>query len=285
MVTNVLKMTLKENMNSIRTTQCKHGKFSYFANDTIIGKSLDLYGEYCEQEFTVMEHIIKPTDYILDIGANIGLHTVWFAKHAFQGHVSSFEPNEFNRELLIMNLRHNLTANVEVYTNVIGNGISSCFISSYSPHVPGNYGECTVLINKQGPAQAAQMVTIDALKPIKCDFMKIDVEGYEMEVLKGAEATIDKFKPSMLIEVNASKEHIKFLWDNLIKRNYLLWWLPVRNYNPNNYRGNKSNVFLNSGVINIIACHKEKAHSNILDKALNPVMGETDTYEKMHQRL
>ena len=69
-------------MNSIRTSQCKHGKFSYFTNDTIIGKSLDMYGEYCEQEFIVMSHMIQPTDFVLDVGANIGLHTIWFGSIA-----------------------------------------------------------------------------------------------------------------------------------------------------------------------------------------------------------
>jgi len=271
--------------NSIRTKQCKHGKFSYFTNDTIIGQSLELYGEYCEQEFMVMSHLINPTDYILDIGANIGLHTVWFAKHAFQGHVSSFEPNEFNRQLLVQNLRQNHSMNAEVYTNVVGDRVGSCFISSYSPNIPGNYGECSVLENRNGAFHAAQMVTIDSLKPVKCDFMKIDVEGYEPQVISGSIETIKKYKPSMLVEVNDSNSHIKYLWDTLTPLGYLMWWLPVRNYNPSNYAKNKTNIFLNSGVINLIIAHKTKAKLEFLDSALNPVAGGDDSYAKVHQRL
>jgi len=272
-------------MNSIRTSQCKHGKFSYFTNDTIIGKSLDMYGEYCEQEFIVMSHMIQPTDFVLDIGANIGLHTIWFAKHAFQGQISSFEPNEFSRELLYKNLANNQTSNVQVYNNCIGDKISSVFISSYSPHIPGNYGECTVLNKRSGPFHTSQMVTIDGLQPIKADFIKIDVEGYEKEVIIGARESIKKFKPGMLIEVNDNKDHISFLWNELVPQDYLLWWLPVRNYNPNNFRGEKNNIFLNSGVVNVVACHRSKAQVNTLDKMLTPIQGADDTYIKMHKRL
>lgn len=271
--------------NSIRTKQCKHGRFSYFTNDIIIGQSLELYGEYCEQEFMVISHLINPTDYVLDIGANIGLHTVWFAKHAFQGHVSSFEPNEFNRQLLVQNLRQNHCMNAEVYTNVVGDRTGSCFISSYSPHIPGNYGECSVLKKGKGAFHAAQMVCIDKLAPVKCDFMKIDVEGYEPQVIAGAIETIKKFKPSMLVEVNDQQSHIKYLWETLNPLGYLMWWLPVRNYNPANYAGNKQNVFLDSGVINLVISHKSKAKLEFLDTALNSVAGPDDSYTKVHQRL
>jgi FkbM family methyltransferase len=271
-------------MNSIQTAQCKHGKFSYFTNDTIIGKSLDMYGEYCEQEFTIMEHIVRPTDFIIDVGANIGVHTIWLSKHAFQGRVSSFEPNEFSRELLLKNLYLNNSTNVTVYNNVVGNGMSSVFISSYSPHIPGNYGECSVLDKRPGNYHSAQMLTIDQLDPVKVDFMKIDVEGYEMEVIKGARSTIEKFRPSMLIEVNDSLPHIDFLYKELVPKDYQLYWLPVRNYNPNNYKGNKTNIFMNSGVVNIIAAHKDKTHIKTLDTLLAPVTSADDSYIKMHKR-
>jgi len=272
-------------MSSIKTTQCKHGKFSYFTNDVIIGKSLDLYGEYCEQEFTIMQHMVKPTDYVLDIGANIGVHTIWFAKHAFQGFVSAFEPNEFSRELLQKNLHNNQIKNVTVYNNCLGNKVSSVFISSYSPHVPGNYGECTVLNKRAGPFHTSQMVTVDDLDPVKIDFMKIDVEGYEKEVIQGAIKSIEKFKPSMLVEVNDSKTHVEFLWNTLVNKDYGLWWLPVKNYNPTNFKGQRANIFLNSGVVNIIAVHRSKQNSEILNKALQPVLGIDDTYIKMYKRL
>ena len=64
-----------------------------------------------------------------------------------------------------------------------------------------------------------------------------------------------------------------------------MWWLPVRNYNPANYAGNKQNIFLDSGVINLVISHKSKAKLEFLDTALNSVAGPDDSYTKVHQRL
>ena len=74
----------------IKTKDCKHGKFTFFENDTIIGKSLNLYGEYCEWEIMALEQIIEPEWHILDIGANIGTHTIPFSKLAYRGSYTCF---------------------------------------------------------------------------------------------------------------------------------------------------------------------------------------------------
>ena len=62
--------------------------------DTVIGKSMNLYGEYCEWEIMCLEHIIEPSWHILDIGANIGTHTIPFSKMVYRGHVYAFEPQK-----------------------------------------------------------------------------------------------------------------------------------------------------------------------------------------------
>ena len=54
-------------MSKIITKRCKHGIFSFSQNDMFIGRSLDLYGEYCENEFLIMEMLIQPNFIILDI--------------------------------------------------------------------------------------------------------------------------------------------------------------------------------------------------------------------------
>ena len=64
------------------------------------------------------------------------------------------------------------------------------------------------------------------------------------------------------------QSHIKYLWETLTPLGYPMWWLPVRNYNPANYAGNKQNIFLDSGVINLVISHKSKAKLEFLDTAL-----------------
>jgi len=273
-------------MSKIITKRCKHGIFSFSQNDMFIGRSLDLYGEYCENEFLIMEMLIQPNFIILDIGANLGLHTVWFSKHAFTGKVNSFEPNEFNRQLLHHNIKQNRCKNVQVYANAVSNRLGNAFLSCFDPSIPGNYGECSLTEgNPSANYAAVPTVPIDKLPFDKVDFIKIDVEGYEPQVLKGAEKTIAKHRPSMLIEVNNSQPHIEKIWEQLNPRHYLIWWLPVRNYNPYNYFGNPMNIFANSGVVNVLACPREKAPIVEIDKILEPVEGFDDNHKKMYQRV
>ena len=273
-------------MSKIKTKRCKHGTFSYFANDMFIGQSLDLYGEYCENEFLIMDLLIQPNFVALDVGANLGLHTVWFSRHAFTGKVHSFEPNEFNRQLLGFNIQQNRCKNVQIYSNAVSNRGGTAFISSFDPSKPGNYGECSLLEgNPNAQYHAVPTVRLDSLPFEKVDFIKIDVEGYEPQVLSGAQATIIKHRPSMLIEVNNSQSHIEKIWEQLSRRDYLMWWLPVRNYNPYNYFGNPVNIFANSGVINVLACPREKAPIIEIDKILEPVEGFDDDHIKMYKRV
>lgn len=269
----------------IKTKQCKHGVFSYFQNDQIIGRSLDLYGEYAEYEFMLMDHLIGPNDIIIDIGANIGLHSVWFSKHAFKGEVHSFEPNEHNRNMLGRNLEQNYCKNVTIYTNIVGERQGMSFISSFDPKKPGNYGECSVLdSNPNQLYESVPMINIDSIPVKRLDFVKIDVEGYEKEVLSGMKNTITKHRPGLLVEVNNSTTHIEHMWNLLAHQDYLLWWLPVRNYNPFNYFGNRNNIFLQGGIIDVLAMPREKAPITDLDAIMEPVEGFDDTYQKMYAR-
>jgi FkbM family methyltransferase len=269
----------------IKTKKCKHGVFSFFQNDMIIGKSLDLYGEYAEYEFMLLDNLIAPNHVVIDIGANIGLHSVWFSKHAFKGEVVAFEPNEHNRVMLAKNLEQNGCKNVTVYSNIVGERKGMSFISSFDPKLPGNYGECSVLDSNPGQLyESREMVNIDSINVQKLDFVKIDVEGYEKQVLNGMKETIKKHRPGMLVEVNNSTTHIEHMWNMLAHQDYLLWWLPVRNYNPYNYFGNRTNIFMQGGIIDVLAMPREKAPIHELDAVMEPVEGYDDTYQKMYAR-
>ena len=64
--------------------ECRHGFFLYNRNDTFIGRSLDLYGEWCEGELVALFQIVQPGQVVIDVGANIGTHTVPLAKKVTQ---------------------------------------------------------------------------------------------------------------------------------------------------------------------------------------------------------
>lgn len=70
-------------MSSV-TRKCRHGTFLFNRNDTFVGRSLELYGEWCEAEIELLAQVVKPGDVVLDVGANIGTHAVPFCQWALK---------------------------------------------------------------------------------------------------------------------------------------------------------------------------------------------------------
>src|SRR5260370_1945855 len=58
---------------------CRYGHMLYNIHDVYVGRSLDLYGEFSEGEVGLFRRLVKPGDLVLDVGANIGPHTLFFS--------------------------------------------------------------------------------------------------------------------------------------------------------------------------------------------------------------
>ena len=235
----------------ITTKKCRHGTYTFFDNDIIIGKSLAVYGEYCEWEIMCLEHIIEPEWHIADIGANIGTHSIPFSKLAHKGHVHCFEPNESSRHLLEKNLLENRVTNATVFPYALSRNAGNRYLSNYNPQKPGNYGESS-LNSSSEMMELVSTMRLDQVQFDRLDLIKCDVEGEELDVFKGAKHTLLKHKPNVFVECN-TETHLGPLWKRFTDLGYTrMYWCPVRNYNPDNYNGVDKNVFGSSGVINIL---------------------------------
>lgn len=148
--------------------------------------------EFFEAEILdyIKEHL--PThETILDIGANIGNHTLYFSNFLEYDAIYAFEPVPANFDILEKNTRN--------YPRV---HISQTAIGDHSGYVNiwpemSNMGASRV--SPEGTILTT-LTTIDALWQYGVTLMKIDVEGYEIPVLLGAEKTIKRDKPAILIE-------------------------------------------------------------------------------------
>jgi FkbM family methyltransferase len=139
----------------------------------------------------VLRHINKG-DRVIDIGAHIGDHAIAYARKA--GLVYAFEPNPLSFECL----SHNLAAHkdrVFLYEVALGDKTGKVPLSGNNGQPGGGY------IGTHMKVADVEMRRLDDFK-IKPNFIKIDVEGYEPNVLRGAEATITANRPVMVIEVN-----------------------------------------------------------------------------------
>lgn len=251
-IVNIYKET-NPHIKSVCTRYAQ--KFSYYTNDTIIGKSLEYYGEYTELEIQLLRNFIKPNFIVYDVGANIGYHTVAFAKHT--EHVYAFEPNKKNLILLRKNVSH--CPNVTVYDNACSDIVSDMYVEDFDLDVPGNYGE----MHMQNTGQICKSVCIDDIDDIYSpDLIKIDVEGHELQVLRGSIKTIHEYKPIIFYEAHGND--LDEIYSMLTAMDYKLYWYPCNNYNPKNYNQNTYNIFGNGGVLNILALHSYPKINNLL---------------------
>lgn len=155
-------------------------------------------GLFFEQnDLLVLKKILGENKVIVDIGANVGNHTVFFAHHMKPKRIYPFEPNPESVRLLKENVELNDTHEV-IDTVGIGIGLGSTH---------GNY---SVALDDKNNLGAARLVSgggikvkpLDVVIPnVRFDFMKIDVEGMEFEVLLGAQKLIALNRPLIYVEV------------------------------------------------------------------------------------
>lgn len=229
--------------------------FAYYTNDTIIGKSLEYYGEYTELEIQLLYNFIDSDYIVYDIGSNIGYHTVAFANKA--KHVYAFEPNKKNLKLLQKNVSK--FKNVTVYDVACSNHVGKMHVEDFDLDKPGNYGEMHML----DTGQECDSIKVDDLEIYAPDLIKIDVEGHELQVLLGAMETIKEYKPKIFYEAHGND--LDLIYKLLTELDYRLYWFPCSNYNQNNYRKNQVNIFGNGGVLNILAVHNMPKIGNLLE--------------------
>lgn len=262
------------------THECLHGKMSYFKNDTIIGKSLEAYGEWSEYEIELLNQFIKPDDVVIEIGANIGTHTLPFAKAVGKnGLVIAFEAQRLNFQILCSNVILNDHLNVNCFHLAIGKQSQNIPVPQFDPRHAHNFGSISVAAHQQG--EVIRMVSLDDLRLEKCNLIKLDVEGIEADVLIGARDTIERLRPFIFLENNkADNAHAinKILHDY----HYNCWWFFCPHFRPNNFRGNPDNIFSDFLPETSMICIPQEIHANI---NLLPLLNVNETHESALERI
>lgn len=157
-------------------------------------RRLDVQAEYCQ----LFQKYIPVGGVVADVGACIGDHTLSYAQMVGPtGAVFAFEPNPEACKCL----RHNMRkfSQVRLIEAALG-AIDTLGKMIPSIVQPNNLGAMQFVRDES--AGFVAMNTLDGYEPLRLDFMKIDVEGAESEVLIGARKTIERCRPVMLIELN-----------------------------------------------------------------------------------
>jgi len=192
--------------NQIKPIQIGDFKL-YCRENEYITTNIEYWNNFWEWDH--MEQFLKhldPTGKILDIGANIGNHTLMFKKYFPDIEILSFEPLFYNYEIL--------QKNVQPYQDI---NIFKVALSDRHDilKINNNFQEFnsgTASVSNIGESVLA--IPLDSLELSGVSFIKIDVEGWEIQVIKGAIKTIVQNRPKIWLE-DGNGDTISFLVDNL----------------------------------------------------------------------
>lgn len=186
-------------------------------NDEGISRELALYGVHESNSTREVKRLVKPGMKILEVGANIGYYAILETKLAGKdGFLYAFEPSPFNVDLLERNLALNGIKNCEVHGKAAGaeNMNTKFFVAKKS--------NLSSFIQRDGMdmadmAHEGKIIDVDVVRlddffsDKDIDFIRMDVEGYEREILKGAEKLLTRENPpkNFFIEVHSELLHKK----------------------------------------------------------------------------
>jgi len=138
---------------------------------------------------------------VFDIGANMGNHTLFFASHSPDAEVFSFEPMPVNYRLLEANVRNNKLDNrVHLYNKAVGSQKGTVRMKI---DVENNHGTAKITEEDSENMESVDVIVIDDLDLPVPDFIKIDTEGYEIQVLYGMRKTLQQSDAFVWIEIDA----------------------------------------------------------------------------------
>jgi FkbM family methyltransferase len=174
--------------------------------------SLFLFGSF-QRHITNSRFLnLKADDIIMDVGANVGLMSLQFAAKVPFGRVYSFEPTHYAFE----KLKRNLSLNPELACRIFPHQVfvseksaTNCSMVAYSSwKVDGTKTENDHTIHFGTPKDTTGIPTISLDEFMlknhisKIKLLKIDTDGFEYEVLKGAEKLIVNFRPIIILEIS-----------------------------------------------------------------------------------
>ena len=195
----------------------------------------------------VLRRFIAEDAIVFDIGGHAGQFAKLFAKIAQQGRIYTFEPSPYALSILRLGVRASGLGNITVVPDGLGDAPGTHTLTTplkgrgsrrYGlAHfgAGGDSGRAVV-------AQEVRITTIDAFAAgegmERLDFIKADVEGWELRMLLGGARTIGRTRPALLIELEATHlpragDTLEGAWDTLLSWGYRPWlWLGAEDLEP-----------------------------------------------------
>ncbi len=150
----------------------------------------------------VFDYYVHKNTRVLDVGASFGFYSIYCSK-VREARVIAFEPTRQSYALLQDNIRLNSVKTIETYNYAVGRQREKAKLY-YGKNCHGGNS----LLGKGSNYEIVEVVPLDSVVE-HADFVKIDVEGAEYEVLMGMSKLLSTSKPVLLFEVSRDAERIK----------------------------------------------------------------------------
>ncbi len=209
---NRVVRTVRASAGQSMRTRCKR-KGVWWDLDLDEGIDLSIYvlGAYEPSTLRAYSSVIRPADVVFDIGANIGAHTLHFARLVGPtGRVFAFEPTDYAAAKIRLNLAINpeLGRRVDFQQRFLVADKAEVLPSSVAARWPVAHDHSDLNADHLGKPETlanALPVTADdfceAENLRRIDFVKIDVDGHEYPVLRGFRRSLERFRPAILMEL------------------------------------------------------------------------------------
>jgi FkbM family methyltransferase len=170
-----------------------------------------------EQVVRLLPELVKPGDVVFDVGANIGLFSIRFARLVPpDGHVYCVEANPVCVYFLRANMELNGLTNYDILPVAVSNAARSCeFVLNYDNLTLGLTADASFFPDKSGHKILVEACSLDELIHDYAlrlpDVIKIDIEGAEAAAVSGMMSTIGVARPIVIIELHGRSAALETL--------------------------------------------------------------------------
>lgn len=227
--------------------EVRHGNFVLIRGD-MVSNCINRWGEWSETEVELFASILTPQSNVIEVGSHIGSHTIPLSRLCSEGSVYAYEAQRkihyvLNANIVINNCQNVVSSLLAVTDR---DGILKLPTTDYEQQ--WNYGNFSIVSGFDDEDRFTGPIGYDyinagcldhdphlaQLKEI--DLLKIDAEGVELSVLKGAGRLIARHKPAIYVEATREESN-RTIFGDLKARGYSGYWFATVRARPDSYFG------------------------------------------------
>lgn len=232
-------------MNAVEMSQrmwnTRYGVMNAVAANNLTVRSLNLLGEWMEQELDLLSTFVEEGQTVVEFGADYGAHTLWLSRAVgTEGQVHTAEPRRLEFQQLCANLAINGLSNVYTLPVWLGRHASQSQLVDLLPNIGAARNE------------RVRVTNVDSLGLDALHLLKVNQPGTLESVLGGADETVRKHRPVIYLrqgDVEQSIAEVKAIKD----LGYRCWSHLPYLFNKDNYADQTDNLFPGRVSQNVIA--------------------------------